>query len=69
MTDIAELRELGNEDLAQRELDLDSQVFKLRMTQSMGQTDAPHKMRQLRRERAPVKTLQRERELAAGGDG
>ena len=63
MTSIVELREQGTEDLEQRARDLDDQVFRLRMQKSMGQTDAPNKMRQLRRERAQVKTLLREREL------
>ena len=67
MTDIAELREFGTDDLAQRVLDLDDQVFRLRMQQGTGQGDAPNKMRELRRERARVKTLLRERELAAEG--
>jgi len=67
MTDINELRELGDEELAARAADLDTQVFRLRMQQTMGQGEAPNKMRQLRRERARVKTLLRERELASGG--
>ena len=67
MTDITELREFGTDDLAQRVLDLDDQVFRLRMQQGTGQGDAPNKMRELRRERARVKTLLRERELAAEG--
>lgn len=67
MTDIAELRELGVDDLAKRVLDLDDQIFRLRMQQGMSQGDAPNKMRLIRRERARVKTLLRERELAAEG--
>ena len=67
MTDIAELRELGVADLAKRVLDLDDQVFRLRLQQGTGQGDAPNKMRLIRRERARVKTLLRERELAAEG--
>lgn len=75
MTGIDELRELGTEDLQQRVGELDDQVFRLRIQRSMGQTDASNKMRELRRERARVKTLLRERELAgaaetaAGADG
>ena len=65
MTSITELREQGTEDLEQRVHDLDDQVFRLRMQKSMGQTDASNKMRQLRRERAQVRTLLRERELQA----
>ena len=64
MTKAAELRDLGTEDLEQRVRDLDDQVFRLRIQQSMGQTDAANKMRELRRDRARVKTLLREREPA-----
>ena len=69
MTKIGELRELGTEDLERRVGELDDQVFRLRIQQSMGQTDAPHKMRELRRDRARVKTLLRERELQSGQEG
>jgi large subunit ribosomal protein L29 len=64
MTDISDLRELGVEDLRQRRGELDDRVFRLRIQKSMGQTDAANKMRQLRRDRARVMTLLRERELA-----
>ncbi len=68
MTGIDELRELGTEDLQQRVGELDDQVFRLRIQRSMGQTDASNKMRDLRRERARVKTLLRERELAGAAE-
>lgn len=68
MSNIDELRELGHEDLRQRASELDDQVFRLRMQQTMGQGETPNKMKQLRRERAQVKTLLRERELAAERD-
>ena len=63
MKDINELRELGSDDLKQQVDDLDDQVFRLRIQKSMGQTEASNKMKGLRRERARVKTLLREREL------
>ena len=63
MTDMTELRDLGSGDLEQRVRDLDDQVFRLRIQKSMGQTDAPKKMLQVRRERAQAKTVLREREL------
>ena len=69
MTKIGELRELGTEDLDRRMGELDDQVFRLRIQQSMGKTDTPHKMRERRRDRARVKTLLRERELESGQDG
>jgi large subunit ribosomal protein L29 len=65
MTDVNELRELGNEDLQQRHKDLDDQIFRLRLQQTMGQGATPNKARELRRDRARVNTLLRERELAA----
>ena len=68
MTDVNELRELGAEDLRERVSELDDQVFRLRIQKSMGQTDAANKMRQLRRQRARVLTLLRERELADGAE-
>ena len=64
MKDINELRELGSDDLKQQIDDLDDQVFRLRIQKSMGHTEASNKMKGLRRERARVKTLLRERELA-----
>ena len=65
MAKVSELRDLGTDELAQRVRDLDDQVFRLRLQKSMGQSDAAYKMRGLRRDRARVKTLLRERELAA----
>ena len=63
MAKISELRELRNEDLEQKLLELDDQVFRLRMQKSMGQTEAAYKMTGLRKDRARAKTLLRERQL------
>jgi large subunit ribosomal protein L29 len=65
MVKISELRELRNEDLEQKVLELDDQVFRLRMQKSMGQTEAANKMQGLRRDRARAKTLLRERRFDA----
>ena len=65
MAKVDELRDLGTDELAQRVRDLDDQVFRLRLQKSMGKSDAAYKMRGLRRDRARVKTLLRERELDA----
>lgn len=65
MAKASELRELGTDQLEQRVRELDDQVFRLRLQKSMGQSDAAYKMRGLRRDRARVKTLLRERELEA----
>ena len=58
---LVELRGLGVEDLQQRARDLDDQVFRLRLQKSMGQAESGNKIRPLRRERARVKTVLREK--------
>ncbi|MCY3734707.1 MAG: 50S ribosomal protein L29 [Chloroflexi bacterium] len=67
MAKVSELRDLGTDQLEQRVLELDDQVFRLRLQKSMGQSDAAYKMRGLRRDRARVRTLLRERGLQAAG--
>jgi large subunit ribosomal protein L29 len=56
-----ELRGLGVEDLRLRARDLDDKVLRLRLQQSMGQAEAGHKIRPLRKELARVKTVLREK--------
>ena len=58
---IAEVRELTVDDLQARAKDLDDQLFRLRIQKSMGQLEAPAKLRTLRRDLARVKTILRER--------
>jgi large subunit ribosomal protein L29 len=58
---LTELRGLAVEDLRQRARELDEKVFRLRLQQSMGQTEAAHKIRPLRREGARVRTVLREK--------
>ena len=58
---IGEIRDLGVEDLRAREKDLDDQLFRMRIQKSMGQLEAPAKLRTLRRDLARVKTILRER--------
>ena len=60
MTKVVSFRDLGADELRQRELDLDEQLFRLRIQKSMGQTDGIKKIRSLRRDLARVKTLIRE---------
>ena len=59
---IAEVRDLGTDELKVREKDLDDQLFRLRIQKSMGQMDAGYKMKSLRRDLARVKTVLREKE-------
>ena len=61
---IGEFRDLGADELKQREKDLDDQLFRLRIQKSMGQLEAPAKVREVRRDLARVKTILREKEQA-----
>ena len=57
----AEVRELGVEELRIREKELDDHLFRLRIQKSMGQLEAPLKVRILRRDLARIKTILREK--------
>ena len=59
---VAEVRDLHVDELRQREKDLDDQLFRLRIQKSMGQLEAAHKLKALRRDLARVKTVLREKE-------
>jgi large subunit ribosomal protein L29 len=59
---IGECRDLGADELKQREKELDDQLFRLRIQKSMGQLEAAHKLKVLRRDLARVKTVLREKE-------
>jgi len=54
---IGEFRDLGADELKQREKDLDDQLFRLRIQKSMGQLEAAGKLKSLRRDLARILTL------------
>ena len=58
----AEIRELSGDDLRARVRDLDDQLFRMRIQKSMGQLEAPAKIRALRRDLARMKTILQEKE-------
>jgi large subunit ribosomal protein L29 len=60
---VAEVRDLDVDELRQRVKDLDDQLFRLRIQKSMGQLEAAHKLKSLRRDMARVKTVLREKEV------
>ncbi|MBP1635690.1 MAG: ribosomal protein [Acidobacteria bacterium] len=66
MTSARDLRELNDEDLRNRERDLNDQLFRLRIRKAMGQLDTPVKLREVRRDLARVKTVLRQRTAPAG---
>ena len=57
MIDVAELRELTVDDLEGRARELEDQLFRMRVQQSLGQLDAPVKLRFTRRDLARIKTV------------
>ena len=57
----AELRDQSADELQGREKELDDQLFRLRIQKSMGQLEAPEKMRTVRRDLARVKTVLRQK--------
>ena len=59
---IGEFRDLGADELKQREKDIDDHLFRLRIQKSMGQIEAAGKMKSLRRDVARLKTALREKE-------
>ena len=58
---ITEFKDLSADDLRTREKELDDQLFRLRIQKSMGQLEAPLKVRTVRRDLARVKTLLRQK--------
>jgi large subunit ribosomal protein L29 len=61
------VRNLTDDELRHQERDLNDQLFKLKFQLNMGQTESLKKMRGLRKDIARVKTISRQRELAASG--
>jgi large subunit ribosomal protein L29 len=57
----SEIRELSVDEMRVRERDLDDQLFRLRIQKSMGQLEAPAKVRGVRRDLARIKTILREK--------
>jgi large subunit ribosomal protein L29 len=64
-TELAELRELSDEDLGARVDELKEQTFRLRFKLALGNTDTVKQIRANRKNMARVQTLLREREIAA----
>jgi large subunit ribosomal protein L29 len=61
MTKAIELRELDSDALQQKARELDDQLFRMRIQKSLGQLEAPGKIRNVRRELARVQTVLREK--------
>ena len=61
---VGEIRELSVDVLRDREKELDDHLFRLRIQKSMGQLEAPAKVRDVRRELARIKTILQEKQAA-----
>ena len=59
------VRDLDQNELRQQLNEMDEQVFRLRFQMSVGQMDGLKKVRAMRKDRARIYTILRERELAA----
>ena len=61
---VAELLDLGAEELGAKERDLADQLFRMRIQKSMGQLEVPEKIRTVRRDLARIKTVLRQKRQA-----
>lgn len=57
------IREIDAKDLAVKAREIDEQIFRLRFQMAMGQMDGLKKYRELKKDRARLLTVQRERQL------
>ena len=59
---IKDIRELGGDELKQKDRELAEELFKLRIRHASGQLESPSTLGKVRKDIARVKTLLRERE-------
>jgi large subunit ribosomal protein L29 len=60
----SKVREMGTEELKTKVLELQEQLFRLRVQQSIGQLDNAIKLRETRRDIARVKTVLKEKQVS-----
>ena len=58
-----QIRAMDEKELTLKAGEIDDQIFRLRFQMSLGQTDGLKKYRELRKDRARLMTIRREREL------
>ncbi|KPK65320.1 MAG: hypothetical protein AMS21_04995 [Gemmatimonas sp. SG8_38_2] len=63
-----EIREMGHADISQTLEELADQLFDLRMRSAYEELENPLKIRQIKRDIARLKTIQRERDSVATRD-
>jgi large subunit ribosomal protein L29 len=58
---LKKLRDLSVDELSRQEAEMNEQMFKLRFQWAMGQTESLNKLRQVRKDRARLLTIMREK--------
>ncbi len=58
-----EIRQMSIDEMQRKSEDLRQELFNLRFQKTVSQAEAPHKMKQTRRDIARIKTVIRETEL------
>ena len=58
------VRDLDDQEIRQQLKEMDEQMFRLHFQMSMGQMEGLKKVRQMKKDRARIYTILRERELA-----
>ena len=61
---VEKIRNLTDAELAHQQRDLNDQLFKLKFQLKMGQTESLKKIRDLKKDIARMKTVQREKQIA-----
>ena len=65
--EIVKVRELGDAELREEARKSAEQLFRIRFQLKLGQTDGVKKLRELKKDVARIKTVERERVLAQAG--
>jgi len=63
---IKEIRDLGIDELHQKDRELVEELFKLRLRKASGQLDSPAMLGHVRRDIARIKTILSEKEVGSG---
>lgn len=63
-----EIRDLADADIVQTLDELSDELFDLRMRGAYEELENPDRIRQIKRDIARLKTIQRERQIAAAGE-
>ena len=62
------VRDLDNSEINHQLKEMDEQMFRLKFQMGMGQLDGLKKVRQMKKQRAQMLTILREREIAGAGE-